>query len=530
MNCEHVAHARPISTSTANWVCGAIGVWMHLLVCSACKAYVQQVRLAKVALRSVRGTASRPSPRTWTRSWLRSARVEEAPFDLTAGSFPIARGPDDRVPRPPSPRRPCPLAAPAMAVRRRCREAARSRARRPQTCRASSAVDLTGVPATQVRARFRRARCVRSRCASRAAEVRRRARAHSRQRRRGMAAAIEGAAPGCRTSDRGERAVRHDRRLPRGKADLHVPGPHCRKALQVRASVKQLLDELRAGRNEWACRSRQVAQTDRSQAARCACTCRAAPSACARRAHQDRAQRGLSPARRAGDRSITCNVRLHDRPICAGRDVLVIGGGDSALEAAAALTAGQRPRHLAHRSADFSRKGARNAERIATRSPRVGAIAPGCGPVSEITPTDVALVGTPPAPPAPPSACPRRPSSRFAAGAARVPAPLRYPHRGRALRRWAAIACFLVARSPRCTTEVEWLRAGRSGRISPARWRRARSGSPLLGSWWKRRSPTARTLVGTIAVSMKKPLVLVHARIHDHRSGCSRRVDGTPTP
>ena len=62
MNCEHVAHAASDYVDRKLGLRGQFGVWMHLLVCSACKAYVQQVRLAKVALRTVRGTAEPAEP------------------------------------------------------------------------------------------------------------------------------------------------------------------------------------------------------------------------------------------------------------------------------------------------------------------------------------------------------------------------------------------------------------------------------------------------------------------------------------
>lgn len=56
--------------------------------------------------------------------------------------------------------------------------------------------------------------------------------------------------------------------------------------------------------------------------------------------------------------------RLHDPKDCAGRNVLVVGGGDSALEAAIALAESGAHVTLSYRKAEFSRPKAENVERL----------------------------------------------------------------------------------------------------------------------------------------------------------------------
>lgn len=61
MNCEQVAHrASDYLERRLGWS-GRLGVWLHLLVCSACKTYVGQLRLTRDALRAMRG-APAPEP------------------------------------------------------------------------------------------------------------------------------------------------------------------------------------------------------------------------------------------------------------------------------------------------------------------------------------------------------------------------------------------------------------------------------------------------------------------------------------
>ncbi|MBA2480628.1 MAG: NAD(P)-binding domain-containing protein, partial [Planctomycetes bacterium] len=57
--------------------------------------------------------------------------------------------------------------------------------------------------------------------------------------------------------------------------------------------------------------------------------------------------------------------RLHDPKALAGQDVLVVGGGDSALEAAIALCDAGARTTLSHRGGDFARAKSENADRVA---------------------------------------------------------------------------------------------------------------------------------------------------------------------
>jgi thioredoxin reductase/ferredoxin len=65
-----------------------------------------------------------------------------------------------------------------------------------------------------------------------------------------------------------------------------------------------------------------------------------------------------------GEQLDKVHYRLHDPAVHAGQDVLVVGGGDSALEAAIALCAGRARVTLAHRGPEFARPKAENVEQV----------------------------------------------------------------------------------------------------------------------------------------------------------------------
>lgn len=76
-----------------------------------------------------------------------------------------------------------------------------------------------------------------------------------------------------------------------------------------------------------------------------------------------------------GEELAKVSNRLHDPAEHAGRHVLVVGGGDSALEAAVALADAGALVTLAHRGREFARARAENAAALASRT--AAAVAPG---------------------------------------------------------------------------------------------------------------------------------------------------------
>jgi thioredoxin reductase/ferredoxin len=91
--------------------------------------------------------------------------------------------------------------------------------------------------------------------------------------------------------------------------------------------------------------------------------------------------------------------RLHDPRDFAGREALVVGGGDAALETAIALTGAGAFVTLVHRGADFARAKPDNADRIERlrRDPRARATVP--RPTSErVTTASGRFMAPPPAP------------------------------------------------------------------------------------------------------------------------------------
>jgi len=199
--------------------------------------------------------------------------------------------------------------------------------------------------------------------------------------------------------------------------------------------------------------------------------------------------------------------RLHDPADFAGRDVLVVGGGDSALEAAVALVEASARVTLAHRGLEFTRAKSENvaaAQRLAAAGRLQLEL---CTQVLEIRERDVRLVST-----------------DLATGMSRpeasIPNEFVFTLLGREaplafLRRsgvriagesspfgWAAVAVFLLALG----LLYDWKS---NGFLESALW--SRLGWPAdaprlvsaLGSWWAEQVADRSTLVGTVAVSMK---------------------------
>ncbi|MFN8588188.1 MAG: NAD(P)-binding domain-containing protein [Candidatus Eisenbacteria bacterium] len=164
--------------------------------------------------------------------------------------------------------------------------------------------------------------------------------------------------------------------FPRGKPIFTYPERMTPEgALQVRASVKeQLLDELIAQ----AARARLVTTPGRAV--------RIARERGVLAVHFEdgtvkHALAVLVAIGRSGDHrrlavpgAERAHVRLHDPAAYAGADVLVVGGGDSALEAAAALADAGALVTLVHRGADLARAKPANAERVQALAAR-GALA-----------------------------------------------------------------------------------------------------------------------------------------------------------
>jgi thioredoxin reductase/NAD-dependent dihydropyrimidine dehydrogenase PreA subunit len=305
---------------------------------------------------------------------------------------------------------------------------------------------------------------------------------------------IEGTAPFATVAD-----------FPRGKPIFTYPMDLLPQgALQVRATVKeQLLDELRAqvervGVPVTHARAERVVREGGALTVKLegGGTRRARAVLIAIGRSGDFRRLGVP-----GESLDHVHVRLHDPADHAGRDVLVVGGGDSALEAASALAEAGARVTLAHRGADFSRARAENAERVQALASR-GALALRLRTsVREITATDAELADG-------------------AGEIARVPAQSVFTFLGREaplafLRRcgiriagdgsragWAAIACFLVA----LAALYDWKS---NGFLEQALWSHltwpgdAPQRLASLGSWWEAQVADRATLVGTIAVSMK---------------------------
>lgn len=61
MNCEQVAHAASDYLERKLGLGGRFAVWSHLLLCGACRVYVEQLRLARAALRGMKPSVE-PEP------------------------------------------------------------------------------------------------------------------------------------------------------------------------------------------------------------------------------------------------------------------------------------------------------------------------------------------------------------------------------------------------------------------------------------------------------------------------------------
>lgn len=193
--------------------------------------------------------------------------------------------------------------------------------------------------------------------------------------------------------------------------------------------------------------------------------------------------------------------RLHDPADFRGRDVLVVGGGDSALEAAIALAEAGARTTLSYRGARLSRAKAGNAAkaealaregrlalRLGTQVSEIRAgevmLAAGDGPPRGIVNDAVfAMIGR-----EPPLAFLRRSGVRIAGDASR--------------RGLVALALFVAA----LALLYDWKASGflEAGLWSKSAWPANAPGLlASLGSWWAAQVDDRATLVGTLAVSLK---------------------------
>jgi len=208
-----------------------------------------------------------------------------------------------------------------------------------------------------------------------------------------------------------------------------------------------------------------------------------------------------------GEASSKVYDRLHDPADFAGRDVLVVGGGDSALEAALALESAGARVTLAHRGLEFTRAKPENVASVERRAAAGRLQLELCTQVLEIGERDVRFQAT-------------DLTTGTSQPEASIPNDIVFTLLGREaplafLRRsgvriagegsglgWAAVAAFLVAlvllydwKANGFLEGVLWAHLGWPGDM-PARL----SG---LGSWWAEQVADRATLVGTVAVSMK---------------------------
>jgi len=193
--------------------------------------------------------------------------------------------------------------------------------------------------------------------------------------------------------------------------------------------------------------------------------------------------------------------RLQDPADWAGRDTLVVGGGDSALETAAALAEAGARVTLVHRGGELARAKGENVARVEALA-AAGRLSLRLGTrVREIRPREVEVAADgAPAVPLPadrvfvmtgreaPLAFLRRSGVRIAGEAS----PLG----------WLAAALFMVA----LALLYDWKSSGFLERALWSAWSwpadvPARLAS--LGAWWAARIDDRTTLLGTLAVSMK---------------------------
>ncbi len=193
--------------------------------------------------------------------------------------------------------------------------------------------------------------------------------------------------------------------------------------------------------------------------------------------------------------------RLHDPADHRGRDVLVVGGGDSALEAAAALADAGARVTLAHRQPQFSRAKGETIERVHALAAE-GRLALRLGAtLQEIRATDVLLK--------PGAAAPEAIPNDVVFALIGREAPLAFLRRsgiavagdGSPLG-WAVIAAFVAA----LVLMYDWKG---TGFLEGALWSKLAWPGDVpqrvasLGEGWAAQVADRATLVGTIAVSMK---------------------------
>jgi len=193
--------------------------------------------------------------------------------------------------------------------------------------------------------------------------------------------------------------------------------------------------------------------------------------------------------------------RLHDPKDFKGRDVLVVGGGDSALEAAIALAGVGARVTLSYRNREFSRPKPENQERIEALA-KAGTLALRLGTrVKEIREHDATLSMEE-------GKSESIPNDVVFALIGRE-APLEFLRRSGirisgegSIAGWIALAAFLVA----LAGLYDWKS---NGFLEEALWSKLAfpGNAPQLlasmGDWWSRHVADRSTLIGTIAVSMK---------------------------
>jgi thioredoxin reductase/ferredoxin len=191
--------------------------------------------------------------------------------------------------------------------------------------------------------------------------------------------------------------------------------------------------------------------------------------------------------------------RLHDPKDFAGQDVLVVGGGDSAVEAAVALAGAGARVTLSHRGAELSRPKPENVERLLASDVALRLEAR----VREILPREVVLLG------------PGGKDERLANGAVFTmigrEAPLGFFRRSgvrisgeRGASSWIAMALFLLF----CAWLYNWKSGGSQSALFAARqWFPFNLGAWLAGAGGTvaRDAADPGTLLGTLAISASGP-------------------------
>ncbi len=193
--------------------------------------------------------------------------------------------------------------------------------------------------------------------------------------------------------------------------------------------------------------------------------------------------------------------RLHDPADFRGRDVLVVGGGDSALEAAIALVEAGARTTLSYRGAELARAKGENAARAHALATG-GRLALRLGTrVTGISRDSVTLVG--------PAAAPETLPNDAVFTLIGREAPLDFLRRSgvriagdASPAGWAAVAAFMLA----LALVYDWKS---SGFLDAAVWSHGAWPANMpallasLGSWWAAQVADRATLLGTLAVSMK---------------------------